>query len=201
MYKRSTKVFGQAHRDKIDFKIFPIVCIWILHHVHIQTLLNLRWVCWTPKSDLSSMKSVTQIITVTIINLVTPKAFVPHFCSSFCSTNPPLFLTGRMMLHHLLNTKELHDIARNTHWRGKLNSYNLIKVAYVFCKNMLMFAISISISKVADLNFLFHGGQLYLAFSFSKGSLLYVLYFCAIGFFLWMLVSITVTHRHRKAQK
>jgi hypothetical protein len=53
----------------------------------------------------------------------------------------------------------------NPHWRGRLITIDLLmKVAYFVKGNKFL------LSKVADLNYLIQGGQLYWAFPFSKRS-------------------------------
>jgi len=61
---------------------------------------------------------------------------------------------------------------------GRLGTVDLLIKVTCFVKTSLMFASS----KVADLNLLVLGGQLYLAFPFSKGSLDSDIIYCTVNF-------------------
>ncbi len=69
--------------------------------------------------------------------------------------------------------------AGNTNWRGRFSKVDLLTRVACFVKKWIMF----SISKVADLNKLVQGGQLYWAFPFSSCFLVQLL----------LLASVTVT--------
>ncbi len=68
---------------------------------------GLRWVCWTFKSDLSSTTKCDKLISMAIINLVSPKAGAKH---------EPLFNKPASIEQKLtLSSSFRHDLIHNYH--------------------------------------------------------------------------------------